>query len=128
MLAKKSAQKVKLFMKDFFSKCDQIRKKLWIWSHLLKKYLIENFFCAVKMAQEEFSFNEVTGWMVLMFVRVHSFINVFLRSPWPFHIWCWKMTKLTLKICSVNTARFLKYISPFFNIMQGRLRFSENVF
>ena len=86
------------------------------------------FFCAVKMAQEEFSFNEVTGWMVLMFVRVHSFINVFLRSPWPFHIWCWKMTKLTLKICSVNTARFLKYISPFFNIMQGRLRFSENVF
>ena len=37
-------------MKDFFSKCDQIRRKLRIWSHLLKKSLIENFiFCAVKM-------------------------------------------------------------------------------
>ena len=37
-----------LFDKDFFSKCDQIRKKLRIWSHLLKKSLMENFiFCAV---------------------------------------------------------------------------------
>ena len=26
-----------VFMKDFFSKCDQIPRKLWIWSHLLKK-------------------------------------------------------------------------------------------
>ena len=35
-------------MKDFFSKHDQIRKKLGIWSHLLKKYLMENFiFCAL---------------------------------------------------------------------------------
>ena len=35
-------------MKDFFSKCNQIRRKLWIWSHLLKKSLMENFiFCAV---------------------------------------------------------------------------------
>ena len=30
-------------VKDFFSKCDQIRKKLLIWSHLLKKSIIENF-------------------------------------------------------------------------------------
>ena len=35
-------------MKDFFSKCDQIRRKLRIWSHLLKKSIIENFiFCVV---------------------------------------------------------------------------------
>ena len=26
-----------VLIKDFFSKCDQIRRKLWIWSHLLKK-------------------------------------------------------------------------------------------
>ena len=30
-------------MKDFFSKCNQIRRKLRTWSHLLKKYLMENF-------------------------------------------------------------------------------------
>ena len=27
---------------DLFSKCDQIRRKLRIWSHLLKKSLMEN--------------------------------------------------------------------------------------
>ena len=36
------------FIKGFFSKCEQIRRKLRIWSHLLKKSLLENFiFCAV---------------------------------------------------------------------------------
>ena len=41
--------KIKFSIKDFSSKCDQIRRKLRIWSHLLKKYLMENsIFCAVK--------------------------------------------------------------------------------
>ena len=34
---------MKFSIKDFFNKCDQIRRKLRIWSHLLKKSLIENF-------------------------------------------------------------------------------------
>ena len=43
-----TAQKLKFPIKDSFSKCDQIRRKLGIWSHLLKKSLMENFiFCAV---------------------------------------------------------------------------------
>ena len=37
------AQELKFSIKNFFSKCDQIRRKLRIWSHLLKKYLMENF-------------------------------------------------------------------------------------
>ena len=37
------AQKIKFSIKDFSSKCDQIRRNLRIWSHLLKKSLIENF-------------------------------------------------------------------------------------
>ena len=41
-------QKLKFSINGFFSKCDQIRRKLRIWSHLLKKSLMENFiFCAV---------------------------------------------------------------------------------
>ena len=32
-----TAQQMKFFIKDFFSKCHQIRRKLQIWSHLLKK-------------------------------------------------------------------------------------------
>ena len=38
-----TAQKMKFSIKDFFSKCDQIRRKIRIWSHLLKKSLTENF-------------------------------------------------------------------------------------
>ena len=39
---------MKFPIKDFFNKCDQIRSFLRIWSHLLKKCLMENFiFCAV---------------------------------------------------------------------------------
>ena len=37
-----TAQKMKFFIKDFSSKCDQIHRKLGIWSHLLKKSLMEN--------------------------------------------------------------------------------------
>ena len=40
---------MKFFIKDFFSKYVQIRRKLRVWLQLLKKSLMENFiFCAVK--------------------------------------------------------------------------------
>ena len=40
---------MKFSIKDFFSKHDQIRRKPWIWSDLLKKSLMENFiFCALQ--------------------------------------------------------------------------------
>ena len=43
-----TAQKMKFSIKDFFIKYDQIRRKLQIWSHLLKKSLMETlFFCAL---------------------------------------------------------------------------------
>ena len=38
-----TTQKMKFSIKDFFSKCDQLRRKLRIWSHSLKKSLMENF-------------------------------------------------------------------------------------
>ena len=45
--------KNEVFIRNFFSKCDQIRRKLWIWSHLLKKSVMENLiFCAVECAAE----------------------------------------------------------------------------
>ena len=41
---------MKFPIEGFFSICDQICKKLRIWSHLLKKLLMENFiFYAVKV-------------------------------------------------------------------------------
>ena len=47
-VARVTAQKIKFLIKDFFNKCDQIRRKLRIRSYLVKKSLMENFiFCAV---------------------------------------------------------------------------------
>ena len=44
---------MKFSIKDFFSKSDQICRKLQIWSHLLKKSLMENIiFCAVKYLEQ----------------------------------------------------------------------------
>ena len=43
-----TAQNLKFSIRDFFSKCDQIRSLLRISSHLLKKSLMESFiFCTV---------------------------------------------------------------------------------
>ena len=43
-----TAQKTKLSIEDFCSKCERIRKTLQIWWHLLKKYLMKNFiFCVI---------------------------------------------------------------------------------
>ena len=51
-----TAQKMKFSIKNFFSKCDQIRSLLRIWSHLLKKFLIENFIsCAVRKCETNVS-------------------------------------------------------------------------
>ena len=48
-----TTQKMKFSIKGFFNKCDQIRSFLRIWSHLLKKSLMENFiFCAVLGTEE----------------------------------------------------------------------------
>ena len=45
-----TAQKIIFSVKDFFIICDQIRRKLWTWSHLLKKSLIEKvIFCTVQV-------------------------------------------------------------------------------
>ena len=48
------AQKMKFSIKGFFIKCDQIRSKLRMWSHLLEKSLMENLiFCAVMFCSLE---------------------------------------------------------------------------
>ena len=55
-----TAQKMKFSIKDFFSKCDQIRSFLLIWLHLLKKFFMENFiFCAV--AESWYRYHKLTS-------------------------------------------------------------------
>ena len=53
---------MKFSIKDFFSKFDQIHSFLRIWSHLLKKSLMENFiFCAVTLADFALTSCELKG-------------------------------------------------------------------
>ena len=52
-----TAQKMKFFIEDFSSKCDQIHSFLRIWPHLLEKSLMGNFiFYAVIKWVNEFLF------------------------------------------------------------------------
>ena len=68
----------------FFSKCDQIRRFLRIWSYLLKKALMEKFIsCAVKF---KLLLNEILiKWIsVILSVSIHSgklFYNKQKHSP-----------------------------------------------
>ena len=49
-----TAQKMKFSIMGFFSKCDQTRSFLRIWSYLLKKFLMENFsFCVVNTIRKK---------------------------------------------------------------------------
>ena len=62
---------------DFFSKCDQIRSFLRIWSHLLRTSLMKNFiFCAVRTGR--------SAW----FGRLCWYnFNEFVQSIWLFITW-----------------------------------------
>ena len=73
------------FPKDFFIKCDQIRSFLRIWSHLLKKSLMENFIlCAVSLKIN--TKNTRTTFMCIILVpfrciiRIQSNIYFFLQK------------------------------------------------
>ena len=79
---KSTGQKMKFLFKSFFSKCDQIRKKLWIWSNLLNKFLMENFnFFAVKVSpcsfpmQKLFSFIEKIRHLVIFNFHKTKFVT-----------------------------------------------------
>ena len=52
-----NAEKMKFLIKDFFSKCDQIRRKLRILSRLPKRPLMENFIFSA-MQQRVYSLSE----------------------------------------------------------------------
>ena len=86
-----TAQKMKFFIKDFFNKCDEIRRKLRIWSHLLKKSIMENFIlCAVLCSfLEHLGEPKVNQFLphnqLLNFARLEfSYYHLFLTGPKTF--------------------------------------------
>ena len=67
-----TAQQIKFSIKDLFFKFDQIHRKLRIWSHSLKKSLIENFiFRAVLL--------KMVTHFVPMFLFIYSLCKIYCR-------------------------------------------------
>ena len=70
---------MKFSIRDFFSKCDQIRSKLRIGSHLLMKSLIENFvFCS-----------GLKEWLKKQYVhkRFLGYLSVWIFLLWGLLFW-----------------------------------------
>ena len=66
-----NAQKMKFSIMDFFSKCDQVCSFLWIWSHFLKKSLMENFiFCAVSVIGHDEKFHVFSDTVYITIFRI----------------------------------------------------------
>ena len=75
-----AVQKIKFPIKDFFSKCDQILKKLFFCPHLLKKSLMENFiFCAVQDSNVVFWPNIFLNIGIFFINDFHLFDSDFFR-------------------------------------------------
>ena len=64
---------MKCSIKDFFSKCDQICCSfLRIWSHLLKKFLTENFsFCGVLLNHPHQSGSPITNIFQILWANIN---------------------------------------------------------
>ena len=89
-----TAQKLKFSIKDFYSKCDQIRRKLRIWSHLLKKSLMKNFiFCAVC--------NEVWDCNLVVNLRIRKMVYM---TPFQDHILLFRL------YCLIESENFRYYV------------------
>ena len=90
---------MKFFIKDFFSKCEQIRRKLRIWSHLLKKSLMESFiFCAVNHISSNFKF-----WVEFKY-QIRDSIELLERGcqkPW-----------MTINLYKINLSRQQSFFLP----------------
>ena len=99
-----TAQKMKFSIKNFFSKCDQIHRKLRTRAHLLKKSLMEYFiFCAaIRMWLEyhyispaiisDYELDELLNfWKALLLKRQFALVilnkkSMKLISNWEHHV------------------------------------------
>ena len=74
-------QKMKFSIKDFFSKCDQIQRKLRIWSHLLKKSVIENFIFMKTNCSNHLKKNSMYIYCIIIsFLGVQASLQLFSTS------------------------------------------------
>ena len=79
---------MKFSITDFFSKCDQIHRKLWIWSNLLTKSLLENsIFSTVAVPSTNIPKGTTLVKLTGKTSSVKLSTNVNLRGNQSFWIW-----------------------------------------
>ena len=101
---------MKFSIKDFFSKCDQIRRKLRIWSHLLKKSLKTSFFvqwlCYMTLHKHPWSYSlvAINSSIVIFFFEKPDFLVI---TSYLVREGCWITAYATAnipsKLASKNT-------------------------
>ena len=76
-----TAQKMKFSIRDFFSKCDQIRMKLRIWPHFLKKILDAalHFLCSVKVMY-------ISGYLIRSIMLNNMTFDIYLSYVWQLSV------------------------------------------
>ena len=84
LLAQINTQKMNFSVKNLFSKCEHIRIKLRIYSHLLNKSLTENFiFCVVNIidftTESSKFFFKLNCQSFLYFTSINTIINMLLE-------------------------------------------------
>ena len=77
------AQKMRFSIKDFFSKCDQVRSFLLIWPHLLKKSLMENFIFSAVLVYHK----TLTVYSILV-VFISDVLPVFSKLEFQYNYFC----------------------------------------
>ena len=76
-----TVQKMKFSIKDFFITCDQIRRKLWIRSHLQKRLSMKNFsFSPVKISRLAFCYENTCSKISQTRAKLSSEILMFFRK------------------------------------------------
>ena len=87
-----NAQKMKFSIKGFFRKCDQIRRRLWIWSHLLRKSLMESFIFLAVLSIPWSSTNELTSmqnYHVKSYSHYSSYMKFLKKVAFPLRHYFW---------------------------------------
>ena len=81
-----TAQKMKFPIKDFSSKCDEIRSFLQIWSHLPGKSFMENiifytcYMCRLNSFSGTFSYFSIMAFFRLTKISHVSFLDIGLKT------------------------------------------------
>ena len=92
---------MKFSITNFFGKCDQIRRKLRIWSHLLKNPIMENFI---------FSVLQSTSTQITFYINYTVWNQFIIEILAVFYIQIWFKCEIPLLFLLIKTMVYRKII------------------